>query len=59
MAFKIGEIKVTCDACGAVHSVTWDRIPVRDEYHLRCQRCSATLASGRSVHDYGEPRLVG
>ena len=59
MAFKTGETEFTCEACGALHRVSWDRIPVRDEYHLKCQRCSATLASGKGVHDYGEPRLVG
>ncbi len=59
MAFEVGEAKFTCQACDAVHLVRWDRIPVRERYQLKCKRCSATLASGKGVHDYGEPRLVG
>lgn len=58
MAFQTEEAVFTCKTCNAVHVVSWDRIPVREEYRLRCQRCSAILASGKGVHDYGEPRLL-
>ena len=58
MAFQTGETELTCNACGAVHRVPWDRIPFREKYQLRCQLCRATLASAKGVHDYVEPRLV-
>jgi len=59
MAFETGENRFTCEACDAVHLVRWDRMPLREEYHLRCKRCGGTLAISRSVRDYGELRLVG
>lgn len=58
MAFETGETKLACRVCDAIHIARWDRLPLREEYHLKCKRCGSTLAIGMSVRDYGELRLA-
>ena len=58
MGFQQSKTRMTCPECGAVHDVPWDRIPFREPFHLTCCSCDGVLAKGKSVQDFGTPRLI-
>jgi predicted RNA-binding Zn-ribbon protein involved in translation (DUF1610 family) len=58
MAFQQGTQRMTCPECGAEHDVPWDRIPLREPFHLTCRACGGVLAKGKGIQDFGTPRLV-
>ncbi len=49
---------MTCSHCGAVHKVSWYRLPVREPYQLDCRKCRETLASGKGVRAYEQVLLI-
>ena len=52
MAFQQGTDTLTCPHCGARHKARWDRLPVREEYSIRCKSCRSVLTEGKSNKDY-------
>ena len=58
MAFQSRITQIVCSHCDAQHTVRWHRLPCRAPYRLTCKRCGETLAEGKSVADYDEPRLT-
>ena len=58
MAFEHGTDNLTCKACGAEHSVPWDRIPFREQATIRCKVCREIMLQANTVRDYDEPVLV-
>ena len=57
MAFEEGIEELACQACGAKHHARWSRMPVRERVRLDCKACGGILYEGKTVRDYGEPRL--
>lgn len=58
MAFERGTDQIFCKACGAEHTVRWDRIPFRESVTLRCKACGEVMLQANTIHDYDEPVLV-
>lgn len=57
MAFEVKKQQLTCPACGAVHTVTMHRTPVREQQIVRCLKCKAEMVNCSTIWDYDPPML--
>ena len=58
MVFEEETERLTCAQSGAVHIAMWHRMPVREAYRLKSQKCGETLQSGKGVRDYTRIELT-
>jgi ribosomal protein S27E len=58
MAFQEGTETLICQHCGACHKAKWYRLPVREQYLIRCKACGETLTEGKGVIDYFDVKLM-